>query len=172
MSNNVWRDRPELFGKRKPSPPRSSRRRESCCCRSWRPGLCPRRHNARSFFPSFPGRLAARTPGRPADHERQRRALGAAGAARTGASTEPMPAWPASAASAIELSTSMVEQSMISAPLPTAGTSSSQTEIDMVAGGQHGEDDVGAFRGPTRAYGDAGRPALACRSRPPRDRTR
>src|SRR5215813_5346566 len=44
----------------------------------------------------------------------------------TGASTEPMPCFAASACACLELSTSMVEQSMISAPLFMAGTRSEE----------------------------------------------
>src|SRR5216117_3194917 len=46
----------------------------------------------------------------------------------TGASTESMPCLAANTCACLELSTSMVEQSMISVPLPIAGITSPQTD--------------------------------------------
>ncbi len=53
----------------------------------------------------------------------------------TGASTEAMPCFAASAWACFALSTSMVEQSMISAPLAIAGTTSVQTESTCLPAG-------------------------------------
>ena len=53
----------------------------------------------------------------------------------TGASTEAMPCLAASACACLALSTSMVEQSMISAPLAIAGTTSVQTDSTCLPAG-------------------------------------
>src|SRR5437016_1946591 len=53
----------------------------------------------------------------------------------TGASTEPMPCFAANACACLELSTSMVEQSMISAPLFMAGTTSFHTDSTCLPAG-------------------------------------
>ena len=53
----------------------------------------------------------------------------------TGASTEAMPCLAASAWACFELSTSMVEQSMIKAPFSTDGMTSVQTDITCLPAG-------------------------------------
>ena len=72
----------------------------------------------------------------------------------TGASTEATPCFAASAWACLALSTSMVEQSMISAPLRHGRNDVGPDRQHMLAGRQHGDDDLGALHRADRAVGD------------------
>ena len=72
----------------------------------------------------------------------------------TGASTEAMPCLAASAWACTALSTSMVEQSMISAPLAIDGNDLGPHRQHMLARRQHRDDDIGALHRGDRTVGD------------------
>ena len=148
---------------RTPPTPRSSTRRGSCCCRFSRPARCRPRRRARWSCPcaKWPAALECRIG--PADHEGQGAGLRAADATGDRRIEHAETLWPAAAATARAVSTSMVDESISSVLAPTVAEDTARTEIDladMLTGWQHGDDDLGA--------GDRRRCARpACRRRPP-----
>ena len=91
------------------------------------------------------GWARAKTVGLAADHEGERRRLGAATPPETGASSMSNPASAAAAATARAVSTSIVEQSISSAPLRACASTPVGAEIDRAhlrPGGQHRDDDL------------------------------